>query len=489
MRSIRRFLLVSLLGAVVLITGLAAFRSYEDASHEVDELFDAELAQMARVLQSLLTVQLKRTQLDSLRDSLSYKPYPGEERPSDPFAEYGEATALGHKYERKLAFAVWNNEGRELLGSGSPDGGFPFVAEVGYGDTDLAGAPWRTFSLYDPELEIWIKVGQRFDVRSELTDEIVLHALLPLLLIIPLLLVVIWWVVGRGLSPLLRVSRQVTSRDQHNLAPLDTEQVPEEVEGVVSAINALLKRLDDALSRERQFTANAAHELRTPLAGIRIHAQNLQRQLGSQGDRGEESGAGATPERRLPRAPDHILEGVDQMTHVVEQLLRLSRLEHEQSLSFQKLDLVPLVQRVVASLAPLALKKQQTFGLDVDEGAVLAIRADETSLEMMCRNLVDNAVRYTPAGGEVRIRLQPLNGAVELGVEDSGPGIPSAERERVFERFYRLGSQGSRGSGIGLAIVRQVASSHQVRVELGESSLAETGLSVRVQFPLNPLKG
>ncbi len=480
MKSIRRFLVVSLLLSVVTIAGIAVLRSFQDATHQVDELFDAELAQMARVLQSLLAIQLKRTHLDTLRDSLSYKSFeeiaPLSEGEDE---EENEATEFGHKYERKLAFVVWNTHGEELLNSLPSGKHFPLTEHSGYGKEQLQGYTWRSFTLHDRSMELWIKVAQRIDVRQELTEEIVQNSFWPMVLMVPMMGLVIWLVVRWGLSPLWSISRQITSRGQHDLTPLDTDRVPDEVVGVVNSVNALLGNLQEALNRERQFTADAAHELRTPLAGIRIHAQNLLAQL-ERSSRTEKRRSGEKSDISS-KTPNQILSGVDQMTHVVEQLLTLSRLEYRQESQKAKINLTVLLRTIVAGLVPLALAREQEIDLIADEN--LYIEGVETGLEALCRNLIDNAIRYTPQGGKISIDLHEVGVTIELVVADTGPGIDVSERDKVFQRFYRLAEQQISGSGLGLAIVKQVAEQHGGTVTLDRSELSETGLAVRVVFP------
>ncbi|WP_207063360.1 ATP-binding protein [Motiliproteus sp. SC1-56] len=464
MKSISRFLLISLLATVLSVTLVAALWSYRDSTHEVEELFDAELAQMARVLQSLLGLQLKRTHLSQLRDALKYKPFvsPGPEDGGNE--DLPEALPEGHRYESKLAFVVWNEAGEELLSSLPQTPGLGFSPSPGYAGERLGSHSWRTFTLHDPGLNLWIKVGQRDDVRQELTDEIVAHTLLPLALMIPIIGVLIWLIVRRGLAPLRRIRRQLVARTPEHLEPLESREEPRETQAVVEAINGLLARLASALERERRFTADAAHELRTPLAGIRIHAQNLSRQL-------EDSSA--EPAAR-------IIAGVDTMTHVVEQLLTLSRLEFADQ-DTTTLDPLPLVRSVVAEFAPKALNRAQHLTLDGEPG--LHISANPTGLTILVRNLLDNASRYTPLAGEIALRLWHDEQRVWLGVADTGPGIPLEERQRVLQRFYRLAGQDVSGTGLGLAIVRQICDRHGAELQLGDSPLGHSGLEVRVGFP------
>jgi len=459
--SISRFLLISLLLALFSLSSIASWFSYRDATHEVEELFDAELAQMARVLQSLLQDQLKRGRMTQLAEALKYNPIE-----LGQYVEGEEATPFGHRYENKLAFMVWNGDSDELLSSFSTTSTpFSLVPQQGYSSASIDNYHWRTFTLREAGLDLWITVGQRDDVRAELTSELVHNALLPLFMIIPLLALVIWFIVKWGLSPLRRVSHQIIERNPDHLLPLSLQRVPAEIGGVVRSVNSLMASLHSALSRERRFTADAAHELRTPLAGIRIHAQNITRQQ----------------DPATVAAASQIIGGVDRMTRVVEQLMTLSRLEH-QHLELTSVDLSPVLRQTLADQASHAPDKKLDYGLETSEG--IHVHGNPDSLAILCRNLIDNAIRYTPDGGEVVIRLQQEEDRVLLRVCDTGPGIPASQREAVLQRFVRLAGQSIDGSGLGLSIVQAITQQHGGELVLSDSPLAESGLCVSVRLPL-----
>ncbi|HEY5717808.1 MAG TPA: ATP-binding protein, partial [Motiliproteus sp.] len=368
-------------------------------------------------------------------------------------------------YEKKLAFMVWNGDSDELLSSfESSSAGFSHSQEQGFFSEQIDQHRWRTFTLHESGLGLWIKVGQRDDVRDELIEEIVFTTLLPLLIAIPLLALVIGLIVSWGLSPLKRVARQIIQRNPDNLLPLPLQQVPSEISGVVHSVNSLMESLHGALTRERRFTADAAHELRTPLAGIRIHAQNL-------ANSGQPDSVAAA---------NQIINGTDRMTRIVEQLLTLSRLEHQQ-LELEPVHLAPLLRQILAELAYLAPDKELDFAICADEQ--MAVVGHAPSLAILCRNLIDNAIRYTPSGGTVEIHLEQHTGETVLRVCDTGPGIPADQREAVLQRFVRLAGQSTNGSGLGLAIVKEIAQQHQAQLLLLDSPLGSSGLCVSVNFP------
>lgn len=311
-------------------------------------------------------------------------------------------------------------------------------------------------------------------MRQELAAAVAGHVVKPMILALPLLAWLIWVGVGLGTAPLRLLARDVSQRQPEHLAPLEMEQAPAEVQPVVSALNGLLVRLQQALLLERQFTADAAHELRTPLAGLRTQAQVATR---------------ARDENERHRALAHVLEGVDRMTHLAQQLLTLARLEPEARLTDGAgIELRAVVESVLGDIAPQAIEKG--IELELLEGEPLTVAGRPELLRVLIRNLVDNAVRYTPSGGRVQVGLsrlagtseQPSLSGVTLQVLDSGPGIPLEEQARVFDRFYRGLGTGQSGSGLGLAIVKRIAELHRASIRLREG-VEGRGLGVVVRFP------
>ncbi|MCC6656772.1 MAG: hypothetical protein IT512_01160, partial [Rhodocyclaceae bacterium] len=283
---------------------------------------------------------------------------------------------------------------------------------------------------------------------------------------LPALALLVWLAVGAGLAPLAGVAREVARRDPDNLAPLDPGRSPREVLPLVAALNALFGRLKDSLEQERRFTADAAHELRTPLAAVKTQAQVA---------------LGATGEAERSRALANVVAGTDRASRLVEQLLVLARLDPQTALpTGQPVDLHELARQGVAELAPAAAAKGVEMGLAPGEATPVA--GDAVLLAVLLRNLLDNAVRYTPSGGEVEVSVGRTSGGASLAVVDSGPGIPEAERGKVCERFHRLLGSGEDGSGLGLSIVRRIADLHRATVVLGEGP-GGRGLRVEVTFP------
>lgn len=474
--SIRRRLLVLLLVAMGLTWGLGAFWSFRDARHELDELFDAELVQSARLLAQWQGLGGETRELHSPPlpdDALPERP-PDEPEAllalggADPVSDSAEGL-LYHPYQRKVAFQLWSMDGRLLQRSSEEVPTTPFSRRArGFDVQRLDGRPWRIFVLELPERGVRIQTAQMLEVRRELAGAITGNLFLPLLGLLPVLALLIWGGVSVGLLPLARLGVELGRRSPSHLEPLATEPMPMELQPVVQALNGLLARLEQALRLERQFTADAAHELRTPLAALKTQAQVALRASTVEGQR---------------LGLEQVLVGVDRMTHLVEQLLFLARLDPAGQPARVRVGLRPLVISVLAELGPMAVHKGVELGLE--EGVSPSVWGELALLRVVVRNLVDNAIRYTPSGGAVSVQLLVSAEEVLLEVEDTGPGIPLEERERVLDRFYRVLGSGVEGSGLGLAIVSRIVGLLGAKLELLEGRSGR-GLRVLVHFPITP---
>jgi two-component system sensor histidine kinase QseC len=282
---------------------------------------------------------------------------------------------------------------------------------------------------------------------------------------LPLLALAAWFAVRHGVAPLRLLGRTLSQRTPQALQPVAVNGAPSEMAPMLDALNGLFRRIAELLESERRFTADAAHELRTPIAAIRAQAQVA---------------LGAIAEYERTRALQATLQGCDRATRLVEQLLTLSRLESGAERTDVAVDLAGLVRQVVAELAPQALSKRQV--VDVQASNLCALQGDPTLLSVLIRNLADNAIRYSPPGAIVRIAVSNEQGAVRLSVEDSGPGMPPAEMERLGERFFRVVGSGQDGSGLGLSIIRRIAAAHEAVVHVAKSD-SVGGLLVEVRFP------
>lgn len=463
--SIRRRLLFTLLMTISIVGGTTLLFSYYDAYHEVQELFDAELAQSAKVLQALLLPELSQGDPRRVQSILHLS----EDYPVTGGDEV-EAGAYGHEYERKLAFQVWDRDKKLIIKSVSAPEEPLSVPGLeprnrGYLDEHVQESMWRVFNLWDTQDRILIQVAERYDVRQELTNDISSRLVAPAFIALPVLGILIWIGVGRGLIPVRHVAEEVTRRDPHNLQPMQVGPVPVEIRPLVTELNELFEQLTHAFDRERRFTDDAAHELRTPLASLKTQAQVALR---------------ASDESQKQQALKKVIFGVDRATHLLEQLLTLARINPDSSaLKRESIFLHALAADVIAHIVPAALQKNIILELTGDQHVL--VDADPISLSILIRNLVDNAVRYTPAGGTVKVEVGKQGQKTLLTVCDSGPGISPDLQQRVFDRFYRLMGNNAQGCGLGLAIVKQIADLYNFTVELKNNDHGQ-GLIAKVTF-------
>ncbi|MDR2872559.1 MAG: hypothetical protein LBV45_08610, partial [Xanthomonadaceae bacterium] len=371
-----------------------------------------------------------------------------------------------HRYERKIAFQIWSRDGQRLLQSEDA----PVLAHAptvsGFSVLrDRNRHDWRVFVMEDHRSDIWVWVGERDDARRKLIGRIVLHILIPMLCGIALLAGVVWWAVGWGVKPLHHMTRIIAQRRPDDLQPLEIAPLPDELAPMQVALNRLLGQINDVLSRERRFIADAAHELRTPLAVLRIHAQNA---------------LAGHDEAERDRALQFLVQGVDRCTRLVSQLLILARMEPlEHAPPSDIADLVPLIRQELADLLPLAAARDIELELDAAT-ADYRVPLHAGAIGILLQNLVTNAINFSSAGDVIRVTLRRDAEAVRLGVEDNGPGIDDAVRERLFERFFSQGEH--HGAGLGLAIVAAVAARHGARIDL--RNRPQGGLCATVEFPL-----
>jgi two-component system OmpR family sensor kinase len=361
-----------------------------------------------------------------------------------------------------LVVQVWNRDGVQVFRS-QPTRDAPARAAPGFTTVAGNGGAWRVYSvLANGQV---IQVGQPLAVRDELATRMAWRTTLPLIVIAPLLALFIWLAIERALRPLARLTGAVGRRGADELTPLADAGWPEEVAPLVAALNALLDKLRQALSAQRAFVADAAHELRTPLAALHLQAQLAER-------------AGDDAERAT--AMRAMKGGIDRATRLASQLLALAREEHAGlERAHAQVALATLAQDVAREQAPIAAARDVDLG--VTESAPVTVEGDPAALYTLIGNLVDNAVRYTPRGGRVDVAVILRDGAPAIVVRDSGPGIPAEERAHVFDRFARGAQASAPGSGLGLAIVKRIAERHGASVDL-EPGIDGEGLGVVVRF-------
>jgi len=453
--SLRRRLVALLIGVVALLWSASALVAFRTAHAEADELFDAQLVQLGETLLAIVAGG-------------------GGARVADEMAEHQ------HAYQLPVAFQAWQAEpggGWRLIVRSSEMPDTPASATPGFDEHDLAGQLWRFVTIDHAHSGYRVIVGQLHEARYRLAGEIALHLLLPIVVGLPLMALGIWAGVGRALRPLRRVTTAVGGLDARRLAPVRVPgPLPAEIAPLVRSVDALVGRITEVLDNERRFTADAAHELRTPLAALKVQAQVAQR-----------AGDAAVREHALAQ----VASGVDRMGHLVEQLLTLARLDPEAgSASMEAVDLAAVAEAVCAALAPQALRCGQSLDLTLQGEGGLAVCGNRWWLEVLLRNLLDNALRYTQAGGRVSVTLDGR--ARSLRVADDGPGIPCAERGQMLTRFARGTDVEADGCGLGLSIVARIADILGATLAF-EDGLPRgdggAGLEVVVRFPARPAGG
>lgn len=421
---------------------VAAWLGHMEARHEVDELFDAQLAQSAQAV--------LKTSSHEIHERLEH---------GDDESGSGEWPTT-HQYEQKLVFQLWSVDGKLLQRSPGAPATKMTTLVPGYQTVTLDKQRWRVLTRLDRHGQFVVQVAEPYSKREWLARHIAMKILLPMLIALPVLALLIWWFVTTGLRPLRAISHEVQSRAANRLDLLEMQNVPDEVAPLVQALNGLFARLQHAFDSERRFTADAAHELRTPLAALKVQAQVAMR---------------AMDDETRQNALEKVQQGVDRATHLTAQLLTLARVDPENAASQQhRLSLYTLAATLVEEFRLQAEASNIRLQL---EGTDMEISGDADQLTVLLRNLLDNALRYTPQGGEVRVSVHERM----LEVADTGPGIPPEQRERVLERFYRIPGNTQPGSGLGLSIVNRIAQLHGASVQLETS--ASGGLRVRVKFP------
>ena len=310
-------------------------------------------------------------------------------------------------------------------------------------------------------------VAELYNLRRELADDIARSNANVLLITYPAFGILVWFIVSFALRSITKVTAEISNRASTNLRPVQSDEIPVEIKPLVGELNQLFIRLKREFERNKRFAADAAHELRTPLAALKTHVQVALK---------------ADTESDRTKALQKVIESVDRSSHVVAQLLTLSRIGEEESLTDMKpFDLHRLATEIIAYLAPQALEKNIEIELSPPP-ANATILGSDTAVGILIRNVVDNAIRYTPPNGEVKVSIIDTNTQLIFRVTDTGPGIPVELRERVFERFYRILGNKAQGSGLGLAIVSQISALHQANVQIS-TPVNGIGLQFDVAFP------
>ena len=453
MTSIRRRTLTLIIG--LMLTGLAVISvlNLHDSNHEIAEVYDAQLAQNARMLQGVMRMPLASKQHAELYQAFNQA------------LSEAEPKVDGHPYETKIAFQVWNRKGEVLVHTASAPSFTAPPATPGFSDVvDLNNRHWRAFLLEDKQNELRIWVGERDDVRADLVDRIVRHTLWPNILGSLVLAAMVWMAIGWGLKPLADMAETLRARHSGSLEPLHLTPLPSELEPMQAALNRMLAQIQEVLGRERRFIADAAHEMRTPLAVLRVHAQNLME-------------AGTEEQRRESLA--FLIAGVDRTSRLVNQLLTMARLEPKnQKPALHAIDLTETVRDSLVQLTPWLLSKHLELAFDASDRPC-QVFADAATLDIALNNLITNAANFSPEHGVITVQLSQADGFYALSVLDQGPGIDEADRARVFERFYSRGN--AQGAGLGLTIVNTIA--HRLGGRITLVNRPEGGLQATLTIP------
>jgi two-component system OmpR family sensor kinase len=434
--SLRGRLLWYLLAAISIVAVAQCAIAYRTALADAGEIFDYHMQQMAFSLRTGAPLSNQQARAGVAEDAES----------SDMLVQ------------------VWTPDGVQVFRTVSR-ARLPQRAVLGFSNVDADGTTYRIFSVQTSSQVV--QVAQDLSVRRNMARNLALRTVGPIAVLMPLLMLIVWWVVSRSLEPVARVRSQVAARQADDLSPVSEAGLPDEVRPLVSELNLLFGRVKTAFEAQQYFVADAAHELRTPLAALKLQAQSLER--------------ADNPEARA-LAVERLSAGIERATRLVEQLLMLARQQASATGGAveQPVELAELARRTVGEMIGVAQMRGIDLGVHHAEPA--RVSGQPEALNILLRNLLDNAIKYTPTGGTIDLGVHMAADGVLLCVEDSGPGIALEERERVFDRFYRVAGSESNGSGLGLAIIKAIADRHDATLTLGSSERLG-GLSVSIRFP------
>lgn len=465
--SIRRFLLLNLVTTVIATIIITALGNYYLDSQAVNDSLDNSLVETGSLIETITHTPnlLTPAKLQAIQAQLNILP----SLQSDLIDEGKFGTEEIIKQSNRYKFQLWDGEGKLLLNSPQTPT-IPLIGKAGLSDKIIDGNKWRTFTIYDHHQGLILAIGEQYKTRFDMIRHMLIDDTYLTLLIYPLSGLFIWLIIGSSLKSIRYFAKELAERAADHLEPVDLNEVPIEISPLADELNKLFLRLQQAFEREQRFAADAAHELHTPLAALKTQAQLALK--------------AADPQECYTHLKQ-VIAGVDRCTHVIQQLLTLCRLSPETIMPehFTQINLARIAAEVVAQLAPQAILKQIEIEL-VATDPEYKLLGNATGLHVLIRNLVDNAIRYTPHGGMVKVVISNHAHTIHLHVIDNGPGIPEKLRSRVFERFFRVLGNNAQGSGLGLAIVEQIAKLHHGSIHLKQPE-TETGLKIEVRFPRN----
>ncbi len=436
--SLKKRLLQWISFPILIISALILFIGAWCTWYEIEEVYDAQLVHSAKTLLQITEHEI--TEEQSI--------YLGLENPN-----------LQHRYENKMAFRIWKGD-KLVLQSATAAKFTDIEAPPGFSQQMVNEKPWRFFVFIDAANDIKIETAERYAIRYELIGQLMTSLAIPMAILIPLLLLIVWIGVRQSITPLIALSNEVDSRKIDDLTPIRNADIPHEVTPLVDAMNRLFVRINDSFRREREFTDHAAHELRTPLAAMKTQTQVLLKKVSGMPD--------------CKDGLDNLNATIDRTTHLVEQLLSFARLQNDTP-PMETINLSDLLEEAVAQIKNLAEHKQQAVSANIAPNVEIEGHSD--SIYMLFHNLLDNAVKYTPDSGKITVTL---NSDKTVVISDTGVGISEADKKRVFNRFVRVDKTGQTGSGIGLSIAQWVVDTHNAKLSLSDN--VPNGLSVKISF-------
>lgn len=463
--SIRRFLLFNLLSTVVATIIITAFGNYYIDTQAINVGLDNLLVETGSLLKTITNNPrfLTPAALRVIQSQLNTGNIPKKNLPSSTLLNLTDITQKQLRYK----FQLWDGDGKLLLSSEKTPT-TPLISKPGLSDKMIDGQKWRTFSIYDSKRGVILVLAEQYAARHTMIHDMLVSDTYLTLFIYPLSGMFIWLIIGSGLKSIRFFAKEMAERAADHLDPVDLNEVPVEISPLVDELNKLFLRLQQAFEREQRFAADAAHELHTPLAALKTQAQVALK---------------TTDPQECYMHLKQVIASVDRCSHVIQQLLTLCRLSPETIMPehFTQVNLSRIAAEVIAQLAPQAILKQIEIELIAKESDYKLL-GNTTGLHVLIRNLVDNAIRYTPTGGVIKVLIFNTSDSIILQVIDNGPGIPDKLRARVFERFFRVLGTNAQGSGLGLAIVEQIAKLHKGSIAL-DAPEEGTGLQVEVRFP------
>lgn len=440
----------TVLAAILVIGGFA----YRSATNQINHVYDAQLISSANMLWLVVEDDLRASDRQSFRKIRKIDLNVSNQKALNRFAnDYVDSRMFRVHRARRLVMVTDKAPGPEVA-----------QQKPGFTTLEANGERWRIYNLPIPGTQMAVEAGEKIALRHSLVANILIDLALPLLLLVPVIAVLLWYGIGAGLNTLRSLIEQIQRRSADDLSHLSLDNVPQDLKPLGSSINQLLTTIEHSLTAEKRFTEHAAHHLRTPLATLKLQLQLLEQ-------------ARDAKERKLLLS--NLLSSIERAAQLVSQLLTSARVSH-QKITRTALSLPAITASVLGELAPLVREKNLTVSLDAPPEATVI--GDETLMRLMVYNLIENAVKYTPEDGDVKVHIAQAENQLCWVISDSGPGIPEAERALVFERFYRVGTPKAVGTGLGLAIVAEIVSRLSGQITL-RTPASGVGLEVEILLP------